>query len=88
MTTSPSSPALSVSELEALLAEERIKNLQLTNLLRTAHHALASCTQTYSEYNQFEGEWNSDFNAVLVEGTLMLINPLLGLPPPTPFERK
>lgn len=69
------------------LAQERSKNRQLLALLESARQALGSCRFHYSEYNQFEGEWNADFNEAQVAAALSDIHKELGLPAPAPIRK-
>src|SRR5438067_7948119 len=39
-------------------------------LLQQAQDALSTCKMNYSEYNQFEGEWNADFSEKKVHDAL------------------
>lgn len=49
-----------------------VKNIQITNpdVLNLIERALESCKLSYSEFNQFEGEWNQSFDEKLVKAAL------------------
>lgn len=69
------------------LAQERARNRELLELLESARQALSTCRVDYSEYNQFEGEWNAQFDETLVGSALAKIHQELGLPAPTPVRK-
>ncbi len=60
-------------------------DVRLRQLLEQAQKALASCQTTYSEYNQFEGDWNQSFSEPEVYAALCALNQELELPAPKPF---
>lgn len=84
--TSASKPSSEPCATARALKAERTTSLRLHELLAQAQQALATCRVSYSEFNQFEGEWTPSFDEAKVEQALHAIHAELGLPAPVPVR--